>query len=214
LTAHITLALRLQHRFSILERHTDLLTKTFDRMEEGIIVVDARGTPLAINLAAEQLLAARNGIAFGAAGLSGATKASTEKLRQGITRAATPMIAEVTRLHLPRRPPQPPLLADILPLGQLGLSSPGSAPPSVVVLLREPNESAGVDRAAIMEFYQLTTREAEVAALLAAGMTVQMIARKLNLANGTVRNHLKRVFEKTDTHSQVALLAVLRSFGA
>ena len=48
---------------------------------------------------------------------------------------------------------------------------------------------------------------------LADGMTVQMIAEKLDLANGTVRNDLKRAFDKTDAQSQVALLAVLRNFG-
>jgi len=34
------------------------------------------------------------------------------------------------------------------------------------------------------------------------------------LSHSTVRSHLKRVFDKTDVHSQAALLALLRGFVA
>jgi DNA-binding CsgD family transcriptional regulator/PAS domain-containing protein len=213
LTAHVTLALRLQHRFAVLEGRAELLSRTFDRMEDGVIVLDARGNPVVLNAAAQRHIAQQNGIARGTGGMRGGTKASTEKLRQAIARAALPMGADATRMHLPRRPPQPPLLVDILPLGQLALSSPGSTPPSVVIFLREPNEPVTLDRAAVTDFYRLTRREGDIAALLMDGMTVEMIAKRLELTQGTVRNHLKRIFEKTAVHSQVALLAVLRSFG-
>ncbi|MGA8295775.1 MAG: helix-turn-helix transcriptional regulator [Acidimicrobiales bacterium] len=52
----------------------------------------------------------------------------------------------------------------------------------------------------------LTRREREVLALLLDGRRVASISRTLYLSEHTVRNHLKAIFRKLDTHSQTELL--------
>ncbi|MFF7924095.1 LuxR C-terminal-related transcriptional regulator [Streptomyces mirabilis] len=59
------------------------------------------------------------------------------------------------------------------------------------------------------EFSQLTSREAEILELLADGMNNRQIARRLFLAEKTVRNYVSRIFTKLEVHDRAA--AVLRA---
>ena len=85
---------------------------------------------------------------------------------------------------------------------------------AVVVVAIEPSpirvgSLAGVARQA----FGLTQREAQIATLLAEGLSLPMIAERLRLGLGTIRNHLKSIFGKTETRRQgelVALLCALR----
>jgi DNA-binding CsgD family transcriptional regulator len=61
----------------------------------------------------------------------------------------------------------------------------------------------------IGDLFRLTAREAQVALLLVEGLDLNEIAERLGLRIGTARNHLKRVFEKTGTHRQGELIALL-----
>ena len=56
-------------------------------------------------------------------------------------------------------------------------------------------------------FAELTPRELEVAALVAEGLSNSQIAEKLFLADGTVRNHISTILEKTglEHRTQIAV---------
>jgi len=56
----------------------------------------------------------------------------------------------------------------------------------------------------------LTGREEEVLGLLAAGLSNRQIADRLSLRPQTVKNHVRRVYEKLDVHSRLELLGSLR----
>ena len=58
-------------------------------------------------------------------------------------------------------------------------------------------------------FGELTNREQEVVDLLAQGIRVPTIARKLCISPNTVRNHLKRVYQKLGVHSQEELIELV-----
>ena len=57
--------------------------------------------------------------------------------------------------------------------------------------------------------FDLTPREAEVAALAASGLPPAAISSRLGIGQGTVRNHVKAVFRKVGVHSQAELAALL-----
>lgn len=56
----------------------------------------------------------------------------------------------------------------------------------------------------------LTGREEKVLQLLAAGLSNRQIAERLELRPQTVKNHVRRVFEKLDVHSRLELIGGLR----
>lgn len=56
---------------------------------------------------------------------------------------------------------------------------------------------------------QLTQRQREILTLMCDGMPYKEIARRLDISNATVRNHVSRIFETLDVHSrtEAAMLA-------
>jgi two-component system nitrate/nitrite response regulator NarL len=55
----------------------------------------------------------------------------------------------------------------------------------------------------------LTNREQQVAALVCRGHPNKLIARSLNLAEGTVKVHLHAVFRKLDVRNRTAMIIKL-----
>lgn len=51
----------------------------------------------------------------------------------------------------------------------------------------------------------LTTRERQIVLVLAEGLTNKEIARRLKLAEGTVKVHLHRIFQKLQVANRTAL---------
>jgi DNA-binding CsgD family transcriptional regulator len=105
------------------------------------------------------------------------------------------------------------LLLTLLPIARLGAVIPGAPAPRVAIFIAEPDAPPVIDRTALADAYSLTRRESEVAVLLADGLALEDIASRLGLGVGTVRNHLKRAFDKTSARSQSSLVALVRGFG-
>jgi DNA-binding NarL/FixJ family response regulator len=57
----------------------------------------------------------------------------------------------------------------------------------------------------------LTGREEQVLRLIAVGLSNRQIAERLGLRPQTVKNHVRRVFEKLDVHSRLELIGALRN---
>jgi DNA-binding NarL/FixJ family response regulator len=57
----------------------------------------------------------------------------------------------------------------------------------------------------------LTGREEQVLRLVAEGLSNRQIAERLGLRPQTVKNHVRRVFEKLDVHSRLELIGALRA---
>lgn len=56
---------------------------------------------------------------------------------------------------------------------------------------------------------EMTDREREIAALLAEGLTNRQIADKLYISEGTVKNYISSIYDKTGIHDRVKLVVAL-----
>ena len=56
---------------------------------------------------------------------------------------------------------------------------------------------------------ELTEREREIASLLVKGMTNKQIADKLFISEGTVKNYISNIYDKTGIHDRVKLVVAL-----
>ncbi len=57
----------------------------------------------------------------------------------------------------------------------------------------------------------MTTREREICTLLSEGLTNKQIASALYISEGTVKNYISSIYEKTGIHDRAMLVAKLRS---
>ena len=83
-------------------------------------------------------------------------------------------------------------------------------------LLRISNEAAAtgitVEQPSLVDlegFRRLTKRETEVLQMLRSGRRVANIAKAMNIAPNTIRNHLKAIFLKLGVRSQAELIEAL-----
>jgi len=84
---------------------------------------------------------------------------------------------------------------------------------AVAVLIEPGRDRVSPLAGVIRQAFGLTEREAQIATLLAEGLSLPTIAERLRLGIGTIRNHVKSIFGKTGTRRQgelVALLCALR----
>src|SRR5262249_40722153 len=56
------------------------------------------------------------------------------------------------------------------------------------------------------DIYHLTPAEARLAALIVRGYSLHAAACRLHISNNTARTHMKRIYDKTETHRQVDLI--------
>lgn len=104
-----------------------------------------------------------------------------------------------------------PLIAEFAPVPAEAAGFPGA--PGAIITLRRPWSNVGQRiEAQAMPLYHLTPREVEVAAGLCMGQSPQQLATRLSLGLGTVRTHVRRLFDKTGAGSLAQLVAILSAY--
>jgi DNA-binding NarL/FixJ family response regulator len=81
-----------------------------------------------------------------------------------------------------------------------------TAPVAPETPMRKPAESSRVEA--------LSPRQEEVFALMAKGLSNKMIARQLNISEGTVKSHIATIFDVLRVHNRVSAIAEARNLSA
>ena len=80
--------------------------------------------------------------------------------------------------------------------------------PAAVVTLTDLDRTQRLRRKDLMDLFDLTPREAEVAGLVSQGHTPEVTARMLEISTFTVRQHLKSAFGKVGVARQTELVSL------
>jgi DNA-binding CsgD family transcriptional regulator len=165
----------------------------------GVIELDAAGRLIRASSSAEPLLCE----------LSGAT------MEAGVASPAIHAVASATRAALAARPasetPELPSSAvktatgTWLVLHGSLLGSPSAGDVAVFIQRAHPTLVAPL----LLKAFGLTPREQQVAQLVLRGATTTQAAQLLSISPHTVGDHLKTIFEKTDTRTRGELSAKL-----
>ena len=212
LVPHLATALDVHRRLRAHEAAASGMASVLDTLDHGVILTDAAARPLFANRRAMDLAAEADGLTVEETGLAAAWPDVTRRLRCTISAAASCHDGGPRRMCLKRPSGRRPLIATIVPAWRLSTLLPGAPGARAAVIIEQPDEEAAPDLALLADAFGLTPREGEVAALLVAGLELNAVAARLGLAPAPARSHLKRIFDKTGTHSQVALVALLRAY--
>lgn len=177
-----------------------------DKLDRGVILIDARGRVVDANTLAVRVLKGGDGIMLRSGRLAFADAVLDDRLSR--------MIAQ-------RRPTavEPPsaIAAQVRRSGgdsyRIIVSPvPADADEREVAffaLVFAPSEQRDISVAVLGDLYGLTPAQARVARSLFAGRSVEETAVALDLSLNTVRTHLKQIFTRCEVQSQAELLHLL-----
>jgi DNA-binding CsgD family transcriptional regulator len=213
LVPHFQRALQLQRRLQTVEVVGEDAMAALERLTIGVILLDERGIPFAMNAAAQRILRSGDGLAVGRDGVLAVTPTDTARLRLAIrdARAATSEASGsggALRLIRPsgRRPLE--ILVTPLPAGRVAV---GQKAARVAVFVSDPEAEARATDAGdtLRQLYGLTAGEARLLTCLLDGMDLTGAADVLGRSVHTVRTQTKAILAKTGTSRQADLLRLI-----
>jgi DNA-binding CsgD family transcriptional regulator len=204
---HLQQALRAQDLVAQLDNRVRDITTVIDVIRHGIVIVDSERRVAHMNSAAERILAVSDGLGMDSGRVEASHAATDKRLQSGIARACTESYTGARggdSLACNRPSGKRPYVIHILPLA----TEDPSAARALLVLI-DPEQEVEPPKMLIRRLFGLTDAEADVALRVMRGEGLKPISADLALSTATVKSHLQRVFEKTDTHRQAELVRLL-----
>jgi len=212
LAPHVRRAIATYQRLADARAAQQVTLEALDHMRRGVLSLDTAGRIVFANRAARSLLAAGDALRAESGLLAANQPGRTAALRR-MVRAA--VLGEASGAQaLPRPGGRLPVMLEAVPMGSSAVLYGRRPTPAVLLLVDDPEDDRVPDATLLREFYGLTATEAAVAIHAARGEGLGVVAQALGIAPSTARSHLKRVFEKTDTHRQAELARLLARFSA
>ncbi|MEU6661981.1 LuxR C-terminal-related transcriptional regulator [Streptomyces sp. NPDC046821] len=190
---HVGLAIERSRRFEATAQRAALIENTFDRLDYPVIITDLCGRVLFFNRSARRewpVPLGPDGSLPTSDGLARAIiDASVEFTREGrrvVTRTVSgpggkEVIAKTFRLA-------------------------GSTAAAATVLFERSGHQPA-DR--LPDWEVLTRRERDIAQLVSEGLTTKQIAERAFVSENTVKQHLKRIYAKTDVANRAELIQLI-----
>lgn len=178
------------------------LAAALDRLAIGIFLIEETGEVRMTNEAGRQLIGRADGLSLTSAGLLPRFAGSSRSMKTAL--ATVLRDAGASRTLAVEREEGHPL---ILQLSSLGL--PGSNARHAIALVVDPDRQADISAEVLASLFGCTATEARLAAALVAGKRLEEIAEEFGVKQTTVTFHLRNLFQKTHTHRQADLVALL-----
>jgi len=217
-----TVVPHLQRVFAVIDERDsliaerDVLKGLFDSGGAGAVLLDQLGGILAINSPARRAMERNSALEERAGRLCAAKPAEDQKLQEAIRKALDPWLRDaagegvlVTQTGKDGEDGPVPLRLVIVPAHGGAKLSPSVSSTAAIVLILDPDAAARIDVGALRRFFSLSRAEAEVAAKIASGLSIAECAEALHLSQHTIRSHVKKLFLKTGTNQQSALVSML-----
>ncbi|GAA5542263.1 response regulator [Brucella sp. NBRC 113783] len=178
------------------------LAAALDRLSIGIFIIEESGEVRMTNEAGRHLIGKGDGLSLTATGLVARTAKSSQPLKSALATA----LREVGNSHTiaVERHEGHPL---VLQISSLGL--PGSNARHAVALVVDPDRQADISAEVLASLFGCTSAEARLAAALVAGKRLEEIGEEFGVKPTTITYHLQNLFQKTHTHRQADLVALL-----
>ena len=210
LIPYIERAVQLQHRLATLEMQRASSAAVFDRLRDGVIIVDSNFGIMFTNRSAEELLAEGDGLILDHDGIAAGTPGDTAALR-GLIAGRTNgngLPGAGGRCTLGRRDGRAPLSVLAVPIrGEVAWIVPRR--PAAVLFVTDPDRDGRASTESLRQRFGLTRAEAAFLGEIVKGDGLQAAADRLGVSLATARTHLRHVFEKTGTQRQAELVGLM-----
>jgi DNA-binding CsgD family transcriptional regulator len=207
LLPHLAKANLIRQRLTLLRAGEEVL----DQLAYGIAFLTGEGSVVYLNRAAESAVRQEDGLLVQRGTLRAHHHGSCSALESAIREICEPSVSMKypKPVLVQRKSPRRPYQILLAPLRGCFAQFKGMLAPAVVALIIDPEEQRATAPGLLEVLYGLTKKEAIVAAKLAEGKPIERLAEELGMRYETARTHLRRIFDKTGTTRQAALVTLL-----
>lgn len=224
LVPHISRSLGVMFRLESAEAKLAASLAALDSLDHGVVLLGESGRFLHANRPAHELLDGSNGLtivtdAVGRRALVAVDKHRNRRLQALITSALPEAGLNVSHfsqgLLIPGRLGNLPIYVSVSRLAKenpYGMRA--ESPVAICFLIRRKHDALlKFEQLAFAKLFSLTPAEQRLIEGLVAGNTLAAIAGEQGLSLHTVRDRLKKIFVKTNTHRQTDLVRLVMSCG-
>ena len=212
---HLERSVALHTQINRIETERNLYAGAVDQFAVGTIILDEAGKILQTNQVAEHLLREKDGLKISADSLQVGTPRDCQEFRRLVKQAlqsqkgAQPSVVEAMRVQRPSGRADLGIIVRSVPLSEW---NEGKHCPSVVIFVSDPEQESRAPQEIVKALFDLTPAEAQLAMLLANGLTLDEASEELGISRNTARAHLRSTFSKTGVTRQTMLVRlILRS---
>ncbi len=184
------------------------LSGLLDSQGIGVLYLDRDGQIIEANERAAALLRQGNGEASGWERLSIGVPAERARLARLVAGALAPTSGPAVSGSMRLQRLSAPLVVHVTPVARPAADL-GVRAVAALMLLVEPDWTAGLEPAVVAEVLGLTPGESEVAVGVTAGRTVTEIAQATGRTVGAVHWHLRQIYRKHHIHRQAELVRLV-----
>jgi DNA-binding CsgD family transcriptional regulator len=210
LQPHLIRAFRLGRKLGCARGADHAMAEVLDHVGHGVFLLDLSGRVRRLNRVGEEMVARGEGLTTADGRLRGVTAVDDRRL-QGLIHAAARREGEGRcggSMALPKPAGRRPLSVTVSPVTAERLSVFHQGP-AVLVCVTDLEGDVSLGEHKLRDLFDLSPAEARVALALFKGQNPKQAAASLNLSLFTVRGHLVRIFEKTETGGQVELTRLM-----
>ena len=211
LVPHLRRAYRVHRELHGEHEKRRALAEVIDRFPLGVLLLDGRGRHVVVNESAERILAMNDGMAIARGQVVADLPWENKELQEALlftAEAADSGIPGRTRLVSITRPSgQAPFSLMLVPLMDV-VDAPIERD-AVSAIFVSDSAAGEIQDEVLQELYGFTPAEAALVVQLVRGGSLAAAARARGIQLSTARGHLKKVSQKTGTHSQRDLMRLV-----
>jgi DNA-binding CsgD family transcriptional regulator len=213
LKPHIQRAYRLHSELAATKGRSAGLLNALDALSTGVILLGPRMQVVAMNRAAEGIVAARDGLLVTHSSLRAERQTESNLMARTIQQATSSISANGLSFSgtvLVSRRSRSPLQVLISPVRHSSaINVCMDQPIRVIVIVIDPSQRRRPAQEVLSDLFGLTPAECRVALLLGDGHAPRKIANMVGVTDNTVRSQMKSIFSKTGVKRQGELIRLL-----
>lgn len=215
LLPHFQQSLRIYRQFAQLEQRNTALAGALELAPSGILVLDRSGRVIFANHLVQRIIDQRDGFGLARDGMPKAISVPGSVDLAVAIRAILTSGKGIEKhpgcvLCIPRPSMRRPYSVLVVPFENGGTVL-GPKRAAVILMISDPETKPNIPADVLARLYNLTPAEARLAASFVKTTSLKKSAEVLGITEGTARQYLKRIFQKTDTKSQVELMKLMLS---
>ena len=212
LTPHLSRAIEIYAKLNRMTSERDLYAGAVNQLSVASIILDEQGRMLTTNAVGRALLDQGEGLSLRDGHLHIEGRNINKELQEALTSIIREQLHGETSVVRALRVPRPGGRSDLglvvrpVPASQW---SEGQVSPSAAVFISDPDLQESTSRPILGALFELTPAEANLATLLARGLSLAQVSVAQNVSQHTARAQLKSIFAKTGVSRQAELVRLV-----